>query len=392
MKKYRWQIARITLNGLICVATAVLFGFLLYGGMKMRIAEGPVPENNSSESTVESESSLLPENTPSIEPSATPKPESSEVSEVSVAPSLAPSPSVQASVSPSPHAATPSPTPKAKVTPTPTPKAKKPTPTPTAKPKHTPTPTVAPTPEPALTGEQGDMLQEMFQALQEKDAKQSSQILKKWYELWESEKGKNWKDITEVPYTGDEFSEAYTGTALITDNVSRFYYGSVKNGVPDGKGVRIALQTVGPNLTTYIWAEGEWSQGVMVGNGTFYLGEVGEKEDSEYESYTQITGTLDGTAEEKIQEGTVVHQIFYDPENLYVARFTFQIRDGKLVASDWTLREDGTYGKTERELNNNDVWCTLTIPSIEDPIFQNPYPWSGEYRYEDQFLFNCPIF
>lgn len=113
MKRYRWQIARTTLNIFICVATAVLFGFILYGGMKIRISESPSPDENVTETTIESESSQLSEDTSSIEPSATPELLSSVSSQVSAVSSLSPSPSALPSVSPSPQV-TPSPTPKVK--------------------------------------------------------------------------------------------------------------------------------------------------------------------------------------------------------------------------------------------------------------------------------------
>lgn len=392
MKQYRWQIARTTLNIFICVATAVLFGFILYGGMKMRISESPLPDENSSESMIESESSQLSEDTSSIEPSATPEFLSSVSSEVSAVPSLSPSPSALVSVSPSPQV-TPSPTPKAKATPTPTPKPHKATPTPTAKPKPTPVPTPSPTPELIPEGEQKDMLQEMFQAFQEENSQQAGQILRNWYELWKSEEEKNWVNITHIPYDGESFSEGYTGTALVSDKTYRFYYGSVKDGVPHGQGVRLGLQEVAPDKTVYLWAEGEWNQGVMVGSAKFYLGEILASGASEYENFTQITCTLDGSPEERFTEGNVVHQeVYNNSDNISVAQFAFQIRDGKLIAGEWTQGDDGMYGITVQDLNQSNVWCSLIIPSLEEPDFQNPYPWNGDYRYSDNFLFNCPIF
>ena len=398
MKRYRWQIARTTLNIFICVATAVLFGFILYGGMKIRISESPSPDENVTETTIESESSQLSEDTSSIEPSATPELLSSVSSQVSAVSSLSPSPSALPSVSPSPQV-TPSPTPKvkttpkAKATPTLTPKPHKATPTPTAKPKPTPVPTPSPTPERIPEGEQKDLLQELFQAFQEENRQQSGQILRNWYELWKSEEGKNWVNIAQIPYDGKSFSEGYTGTALVSDDTSRFYYGSVKDGVPHGQGVRLGLTEVAPDRTVYLWAEGEWDQGVMVGNAEFYLGEILASGTSEYENFTQITCTLDGSPEERFTEGNVVHQEVYNhSDTISVAQFAFQIRDGKLMAEEWTQRADGMYEITVQALNQSNVWCSLSNPSLEEPDFQNPYPWNGDYRYSNNFPFNCPIF
>lgn len=371
MKRYRWQIARTTLNIFICVATAVLFGFILYGGMKIRISESPLPDENVTETTIESESSQLSEDSSSVEPSATPELLSSVSSQASAVSSLSPSPSALPSVSPSPQV----------------------TPSPTPKPKPTPVPTPSPTPERIPEGEQKDLLQEMFQAFQEENRQQSGQILRNWYELWKSEEGKNWVNIAQIPYDGEIFSERYTGTALVSDDTYRFYYGSVKDGVPHGQGVRLGLTEVAPDRTVYLWAEGEWNQGVMVGNAEFYLGEILTSGTSEYENYTQITCTLDGSPEERFTEGNVVHQEVYNhSDTISVAQFAFQIRDGKLMAEEWTQRPDGMYEITVQALNQSNVWCSLAIPSLEEPNFQNPYPWNGDYRYSNNFPFNCPIF
>lgn len=94
----------------------------------------------------------------------------------------------------------------------------------------------------------------MYTALRDKENDRAGEVLKSWYELWRGQSENDWADFSGQCYNGQTFSNGYTGTAMSSDGTTRFYYGPLKQGVPNGEGVRIALAEDWSNhITLFGW-------------------------------------------------------------------------------------------------------------------------------------------
>lgn len=100
--------------------------------------------------------------------------------------------------------------------------------------------------------------------------------------------------------------------ALASDGTTRFYYGPLKDGIPDGQGVRIALVDSWTDTASYFWIEGTWQQGTLTGSGRIYMGDAPEEPYGEYVGHVEIQCDFDGTSEEIMEEAVVFQQRIQD--------------------------------------------------------------------------------
>lgn len=247
--------------------------------------------------------------------------------------------------------------------------------------------------EPTLSTEQQALLDEMIEALQAKDTTWAGTILKQWYELWLTEE--NWDEFSGQCYNGQGFSSDYTGIALASDGTTRFYYGPLKNGIPDGQGVRIALVDSWVKTASYFWIEGTWKQGILTGSGHIYMGESPAEPYEGYVEYAEIQCSFDGTSEEIMEEAVVFQQriqdYYHDVSETEVYQYSFHVQNGRLVEDDWEL-SGGQYHISAKDLIHKNISSAILISELGVAYFQNPYPWGQSYRFAYQPIFNCDFF
>ena len=180
--------------------------------------------------------------------------------------------------------------------------------------------------------------------------------------------------------------------ALASDGTTRFYYGPLKDGIPDGQGVRIALVDSWTDTASYFWIEGTWQQGTLTGSGRIYMGDAPEEPYGEYVGHVEIQCDFDGTSEEIMEEAVVFQQriqdYYHDVSEPEVYQYSYRVKDGRLVEEDWELR-DGQYHIAAKDLLHENISSGISILELEEPFFQNPFPCGQSYRFPYRPIFNC---
>lgn len=245
-----------------------------------------------------------------------------------------------------------------------------------------------------FSAEQQALLQELFQALQEKDSTQAGMVLWNWYFLWREQE--DWVDFTGCCYDGQSFSMDYTGTAMASDGITRFYYGTLENGVPNGQGVRIALIDGYKNVARYFWVEGNWTDGILTGEARMYFEELSPQPNGEYTTYREIQCTFDGTPEEVMVAADVFQQDMFEADEedpMMVFQYAYHVANGQLVETEWSWESySEEYQIVSRDLFGASVTNIIELPALGEERFQNPFPWGEPYRFAYQPMFNCGFF
>ena len=247
--------------------------------------------------------------------------------------------------------------------------------------------------EPTLSTEQQELLDEMIEAMQAKDTTRAGTALKQWYEVWLVEE--NWEEFSGQCYNGQSFSTDYTGIALASDGTTRFYYGALKDGIPDGQGVRIALVDNLAKTSSYFWIEGTWKQGTLTGSGYIYMGNTPEEPYEGYVEHVEMQCSFDGTSEEIMEEAIVfqqrIHDYYQNVSETEVYQYSFHVQNGQLVEDDWELR-GGQYRISAKDMLHENISSSISISELGESYFQNPFPWGQSYRFAYQPIFNCDFF
>ena len=271
------------------------------------------------------------------------------------------------------------------------------------RPELTLAPSVTPEPTPALAmpEKQLDILNKMLTAFQNEDAQQAGLQLKAWEDLRRNIDGESegqWVDMTGFTFVNNSFVKDYTGIGLASDGAARFYYGPLQNGQPNGEGLRITIYsdspTSNPDAISYFWTDGEWENGIMVGEADIYLDEAPQNSDSELQNSMHIHCAFDGSEDEIMISGSIkmTEVVSYVEDTGYQQRassYNFAIMNGKLMDAEWEADKynEGLYVLDSIEGNGDSL-----ITNKEDVGFQNPYPWQKKYRYAYRGLFGLWIF
>lgn len=235
---------------------------------------------------------------------------------------------------------------------------------------------------PAISAYQANLLHALYDAFVCQEESNLKAALKNWgiaqFEAivptetpWESLNGLSWD--------GQQLRRDYSGIGLQFAGTS-FFYGELTNGVPDGQGICITIDTyyLEDNVIGYVRADGYWENGVMVGSGIVCKCNTG---DNPWESEFVFHCTFDGTPEEVMAQGVLC--IYYRTEDARHC-FEFKIQDGYLASSDLEL---------DRIIDLQVLPCSqhencsakLIVDDQMDQLCQNIYPWNRESPYETPF-------
>lgn len=146
------------------------------------------------------------------------------------------------------------------------------------------------------------------------------------------------------------------------------------------------------DTASYFWIEGTWQQGTLTGSGRIYMGDAPEEPYGEYVGHVEIQCDFDGTSEEIMEEAVVFQQriqdYYHDVSEPEVYQYSYRVKDGRLVEEDWELR-DGQYHIAAKDLLHENISSGISILELEEPFFQNPFPWGQSYRFPYRPIFNC---
>ena len=264
----------------------------------------------------------------------------------------------------------------------------------------TPDETEAPALEPSP--EQYAILDGLIAAFQTGDDQAVGAQLKAWNDLHGQEE-ENWVDVTGMAYDGQNLAADSTGTALASDGLTRFYYGPLTGGVPDGAGARIVIYSPygtynhDETVITYFWVEGLWDDGILTGDAEIRMDQAPRSSPDVMREHMEISCTFDGTAAEIMSAGQVMQYVAIaewsdDHEMPVIQRvypFAYHISNGKLLAEEWS--DEATYDGSHLHDSAQavDGWIgQVGVPALGSECFQNPYPWGGSYRFAYRNLFD----
>ena len=83
-----------------------------------------------------------------------------------------------------------------------------------------------------------------------------------------------------------------------------------------------------------------------------------------------------------------IQDYYHDVSEPEVYQYSYRVKDGRLVEEDWELR-DGQYHIAAKDLLHENISSGISILELEEPFFQNPFPWGQSYRFPYRPIFNC---
>ena len=272
---------------------------------------------------------------------------------------------------------------------------------------------------PLFTDEELFLLGELSAAMEQDDAERTGTALLAWWEHLDEHPPFFRLPEGGVALVNGEPVQGFTGTGFAMDGPTRFYYGPLENGVPQGSGRRAAMADrhflVTPTGNTvrciqWLWQSGTWRDGVLTGDSVMLFTETpGQRADSRNELTLRcnFNGSPDEvmrTADAELELTALGH---FDrlggllPHDRF--HLEFQIRNGRLdFTEDWLLTSMRRTAQDpwieSRKLSSTEVlydyfyyYTSIDAYEGQDPWFQNPYPWGGAYRYPHDFMFGLSL-
>lgn len=215
-----------------------------------------------------------------------------------------------------------------------------------------------------LNAEEAKLFSDLYAAMSAKECSEAARILNDMEADWgkiisETLGGTVWlyresvtKDGQVVP-SMEVFSDTTEGTGLAVTRYNTAFYGNFSEGMPDG--ICFALQAMVLDEPRYTFAEGEWKDGKMNGEGrTGYR----------YYANAPKSGFI------------MTEKSGYYRDNLLEGPFTYMTESGGGETLTWKMEaKQGVIVLTDR-WNYSAYQKEYTLPSEEDP--QRSYVLSGE--------------
>lgn len=224
-------------------------------------------------------------------------------------------------------------------------------------------------------------------AIRDKDRDTMVEYLEDWLSengLWGMGEGRVDREFNDLGYDGEKFCELTEGTGLLFDTSDRIYFGEISNGIPNGEGCLVVVETAykddwyaGYGGIEYCWIDGQWENGQSVGEGTIWVDHsrrhdlAGPRDASLMVAevhcnfgQNQIIETAEVIVTEKTESGN--------------HRFTYQIADGALVADGWVQNYDSISRACELHFD-----CRVALTFQHEREYRNSYFWNRVYSGED---------
>ena len=232
---------------------------------------------------------------------------------------------------------------------------------------------------------QKEWLEALYAAFSANDRKILEAALQAWATAeWQAEGNEAetlWISFDQTDFTWDgiQLHPNYSGIGLQFEGIN-IYYGELTNGVPDGEGICVAVNTYYPDGTVgYVLVDGQWDNGIAVGNAIVRQSDTSSNpaDRGEYEFHC----VFDGTADEVMGSGEL---LIYQPWDGIVHRFHLLIQDGYLVSD--ALQEDPYQGFVLPCDQHDGCGSELVVEDRMEYLCQNIYPWGRQSPYEDPHI------
>lgn len=218
---------------------------------------------------------------------------------------------------------------------------------------------------PTLEDSQKKVLGEIIDCLKDQDLKQAAQVMERekemlqtlFYEVMEGER---------YLYDGQDLKTLAEGEGMVFTLPGTLYYGTFKNGKPEGK--CLALQVVDLESPRYDYSQGMWKHGMMEGEG--------------HTGYCYYEGSPEGEARDICKAGTfsgdlMKGQVTYTTMNEENVTSTWKLeaQEGATVLDDrWDYIEDREEYQLMSEDNDSHAYI-ISGELAEQPVWKNLLVW-----------------
>lgn len=232
-------------------------------------------------------------------------------------------------------------------------------------------------------------------AIRDKDRDTMVEYLEDWlYEngLWGMGEGRVDREFNDLGYDGEKFCELTEGIGLLFDSSDRIYFGEISNGLPNGEGCLVVVETTykdewydGYGGVEYCWIDGQWENGQSVGEGTIWIdhsrrhdladphiGFVHTVEVKCEFGEQQIMETADVSVTLKLNDGN--------------HHFSYAIEDGTLVDEEWVRYADSRSCSCDAHPD-----CGVSLGLYREWEYRNPYSWNDGYPEGDHIAMSMFI-
>lgn len=209
-------------------------------------------------------------------------------------------------------------------------------------------------------------------------------------------------DVVKIPigislsYVNKKLITNYTGITLAMDGDGRFYYGILKNGVPNGNGIRLVLKESYYKSIVYFMIKGYWDDGLLTGEADILIDQFPLREDRAYRNRIKINAEFDSG--EIISKGSVKQYIemnYSRNPNIkngmkdYVYNFQYNIINGKLDENEWKWNNEYDIWMHKAQNTSHGFISYIGVDQLGKECYQNPYPWAKPYRFGLDEMFYC---
>ena len=230
----------------------------------------------------------------------------------------------------------------------------------------------------ALPDIQQTYLQQMEIAFAQEDKLQLEELLEKWVNAQNHAANANsevsWVHPSDLIWYQGSFYAEFTGTGLAFDGPS-MYYGPLQNGVPNGTGIYVTVNTMYQDGTiSYMLITGNWKFGILTDQARFEEWTTGTERKMDY----AIDAVLAGEEERFVHADIKLMYPFLDDGN---HQFDLSITEGRLQLDNAV---PGYGGTLEIPCCVHDGCTVSAIIDTDDQavFYQNPYPWDKDWPYQ----------
>lgn len=176
-----------------------------------------------------------------------------------------------------------------------------------------------------------------------------------------------------LAYDGEQFHADWNGKGFVICGEAEVYYGDLQNGVPDGHGVLVAIDTwwTSTQGITACWTESDWRSGKAFGKANLvdYYSSDYYSETSGHERIINISCTFDENEIMSNAEVSVSRQVNGQTHN-----FVYHVSNGKV--NSWNEWNIGVAGLPELKcLSHVDCGVAYLTSNQGSELFQNTHCW-----------------
>lgn len=220
-------------------------------------------------------------------------------------------------------------------------------------------------------------------SMKSKDRDSMVEYLEDWLSengLWGMGERRVDREYDNLGYDGEKFCDLTEGIGLLFNYGDQIYFGEIANGLPNGEGCMVVVQTAykdewydGYGGVEYYWLEGQWRDGQSVGTGTIWIDHSRRHDLADPNSafVTTVEASCEFGEQQIIETADVSVTLKTESGD---HQFTYQIANGTLTSDGWTRYSDSISRACSAHAD-----CRVSMTLYHEWDYRNPYFWNGGY-------------